>query len=214
MIVVEEHCQAGTEGIGTNCGALCKLLLNQQAWCWGQDIRRADGNLLLAFGLQRCRADRPGRGSSRYALEWMGKAHVILWGHGVFFGVAGVGGLYLPRFSAVPWRTAYADLPASCWAAEDLYDLHAARMPVERRSTSYMLRCLLRWIAGYESWVLGSYGLPYRRLSLAGWHRPQVPPERVPGLWRRLAAHASRCIAESLPAERQNSACYPQQHRV
>ena len=44
-----------------------KLLLDQQCWCWGQDIRHPEGNLLLTHGFVRERHDTE-KDLSRYTL--------------------------------------------------------------------------------------------------------------------------------------------------
>ena len=45
-----------------------KLLLDQQCWCWGQDIRHPDGNLLLTHGFVRERHESD-KDLSRYRIE-------------------------------------------------------------------------------------------------------------------------------------------------
>ncbi|MBL8797179.1 MAG: hypothetical protein JNM56_24975 [Planctomycetia bacterium] len=111
-------------------------------------------------------------------------------------------------------RTGWADLPPISWTAEELHDLHVVRQPAERQAATYLLRCLLRWIARYETWVIAKHGLAYRRRSLAGWHRPQVLPEEMPGRWLRLAAQAARCFPGRLDAETRKNACRQAQHSV
>ena len=41
-------------------------LLNQQCWFWGQDVRRAEGNLLLELGFQRQRPPEEQQGCTQY----------------------------------------------------------------------------------------------------------------------------------------------------
>lgn len=36
-----------------------EALLEQQMWCWGGDVRRQEGNLLLAYGCERRSAPNP-----------------------------------------------------------------------------------------------------------------------------------------------------------
>ena len=62
------------------------LLLDQQLWCWGQDIRRVDGNALLAYGFTRHRPPEGEHGSPAYEWRGSGRSRVILWGFGFFYG--------------------------------------------------------------------------------------------------------------------------------
>lgn len=57
-------------------------LMHQQCWCWGQDVRRPEGNLLLENGFERTRAPEDVSGSFRYWLERNG-TRLALWGFGV-----------------------------------------------------------------------------------------------------------------------------------
>ena len=73
-------------------GALNKVrkigttLLDQQLWCWGQDIRRAEGNALLAYRFTKHRAPEGKPGSTAYEWRGSGRSRVILWGFGLFYG--------------------------------------------------------------------------------------------------------------------------------
>lgn len=59
------------------------ILLDQQLWCFGCDIRRTAGNLLLEYGFERKRPPISQKGSSCYSLNWQGK-QILLWGFGIF----------------------------------------------------------------------------------------------------------------------------------
>jgi hypothetical protein len=43
--------------------------MNARWWCWGQDIRRPEGNLLLASGFERHRPPPDVAGNRRYVLR-------------------------------------------------------------------------------------------------------------------------------------------------
>lgn len=47
-------------------------LFDQQLWCWGQVIRRPEGNLLLAYGMTRQRLPETIKGSSLYRYRLLG----------------------------------------------------------------------------------------------------------------------------------------------
>ncbi len=61
------------------------VLLNQQIWCWGQDIRHREGNLLLAYGFRRHRPPANTHGSSCYELQVNEQTAIRLWGFGFFY---------------------------------------------------------------------------------------------------------------------------------
>jgi hypothetical protein len=48
-----------------------RTLLHQQCWLWGQDIRRAEGNLLLEYGFERKRPPEGANACSQYSLQLM-----------------------------------------------------------------------------------------------------------------------------------------------
>ena len=56
-------------------------LLAQQCWCWGRDVKRAEGNLLLEYGFTRKRAPQNEPDATNYTLR-CGSATLRLWGFG------------------------------------------------------------------------------------------------------------------------------------
>lgn len=86
-------------------------LTAQQLWCWGQDIERRDGNLLVQYGMTQQRYTGRDERSTCYRLD-DGQTAICLWGFGLFFGLRDVGGLYLGRFDFRPqWTECF---PAPC----------------------------------------------------------------------------------------------------
>jgi hypothetical protein len=149
------------------------VLLNQQCWLWGQDVRRAKGNLLLAHGFERLRADDGSSASSQYTLSrGLGRC-VRLWGFGLFYGDAAEG-VYLNRFEFLPRTVA---LDSDRWhGASELQGLDVA-------GDTLLLQGAVRWVAEYERWVLGQYGLAYRQACLLGWKKRPVLCEALPAAW-------------------------------
>ena len=74
------------------------MLFDQQLWCWGQDIRRAEGNALLAYGFTKHRPPEGKHGSTAYEWRSSGRNRVVLWGFGFFYGDGDRGGLFLQRY--------------------------------------------------------------------------------------------------------------------
>ena len=66
-------------------------LMEQQLWCWGRDVERVEGNLLMEFGFERHRECEIDPQSTCYRLD-CDELHVCLWGFGMFFGRRDLGG--------------------------------------------------------------------------------------------------------------------------
>jgi hypothetical protein len=168
-------------------------------WCWGWDIRRRAGNVLLQYGFRRWRPPEGTLGSTAYQFDSLPSRQLVLWGFGLFYGDGAEGGLYLKRYAFAPLWCPYPDLRAALWRPEDLPEFQAPRTPHERNSVQRLLSAALRWTAGYESWVLATLGPDYRRECLAGWDKAVAEAETVPGHWLRLAETCAALLAsESL----------------
>ena len=163
-------------------------LMHQQCWCWGQDVRRPEGNLLLEYGFARTRPPEGVSGSSRYTLHQDG-AHLALWGFGAGYAVEGCGGIYVNRYCFVPrWLADHAALDP-VWHADQLASLRRPLTRREIRRSRRLLRSLIRWIASYERWVESACGPGYRPRTLSSWRRTSIPPDRQALEWELLARH-------------------------
>jgi hypothetical protein len=164
------------------------LLLHQQCWCWGQDIRRPQGNLLLEYGFSRSRPPEGMSGCSRYC--YRDEASILyLWGFGVAFGCVEGHAIVLNRYSFAPrWYHSTASLER-VWNADQLSETRPPAFKRQRNYARRQLRTLLRCIARYEAWVLESRGIDYRRSCLREWHRPAILPGRMPREWQQLSWH-------------------------
>ena len=171
------------------------LLFDQQEWCWGQDVRRPEGNLLIRAGCERLPPPAGLRESSRYRLSWSAACRFYLHGHGVFVGDDLRGGIWLRRFDYRPQWTTASELPPDVWNPDGIADLHPPDQPGEMDGTLVLLSRLLNWIVHYEQDVLDHLGVAYRERCLAGFRRPQpVPPERIVELWQAVSAAAGAVL--------------------
>ncbi len=163
-------------------------LLTQQCWYWGCDVRRPEGNLLLAMGFARTRPPEGVEGSTLYTLEPAPGAQVILWSFGIFFGHAGAGGLFLDRFRFEPLLTNQTTLPPEIWRSEQLPALSRA-VDADRAHLTALLGDLVRWVVAYEQTVLAVQGLAYREACLAQWSRQKLglPADAMVSAWQNLA---------------------------
>lgn len=161
-------------------------LMSQQVWCWGRDVERTEGNLLMQFGFERYRESETADGSTCYRLD-QEELHVCLWGFGMFFGSRELGGLYLKRFDFIPvWGPVESVSLGVHWPDE---------LPVfaRPRGQSQWLRARklwkrsLRWIAEYETWIRKTAGIHYRRHCVGTWLQPFVRAEKKAAAWRFLS---------------------------
>jgi hypothetical protein len=155
-------------------------LLHQQCWCWGEDIRRPEGNLLLARGLGRVRGLR----NSRYTQTTGGEA-VTLWGFGAAYGVEGLGGVFIERFTL---RLRLGPVrPPDGWSAAELVGYSAPRSAEELARAADLFRRFAVWVADYERWVAETMPRGYRQAMLDRWDHPAVPATEMERAWRQIS---------------------------
>lgn len=167
-------------------------LLHQQCWCWGQDVKRRCGNLLLAYGLERVRPPNGVDASSRYQLRLDARRFITLWGFGAVATDLTRGTLYLNRFEFRPTLLANRIVDRPIHAPSEL---PSGRLPASRSeldSASRLAVQFCQFVSAYESWVAESLGLEYRRASLAGFSGLKIAAESITTSWNTLAKRLSR----------------------
>lgn len=165
------------------------VLLNQQCWCWGRDIRYAAGNLLLRYGFERYRVPEGKQGSSVYTAELAAGCAVVVWGWGLWWSDGGAQSVYLPRQTLRPSLMNVSSPPSSVWSLADLPPCHAPRSCQDWRRVRELLHTNALWISRYESWVIEAVGLPYRAECVAGWRKTRIAAEQMTQHWQELASH-------------------------
>ncbi len=162
-------------------------LLDQQLWCWGQDVRRPEGNLLLAYGFTRHRCFEAKRSS--YILAPTPECQIALWGFGMFYGEVQMGGVFLKRYEFRPKLTAAPHLPSHCISQAEAPTTRKPRTPDETAQICSLSAAALRWISQYEQWVAQNVGLNYRQHCINTWHRSKrsIVAEAVATTWHQLA---------------------------
>lgn len=163
------------------------ILFDQQMWCWGQDVRRPEGNALLLYGLARDTPPAESRLGSVYHLSPEAGSRLILTGFGVFYGRAGLGSLYLARQRFAPCLLRRAALPNPCWKVHAVPPHRPPQTEREHARARLLMGQTLSWIANYEEWVSREIGSEYRGKCVAGWFKQTFPAESMAGEWRRLA---------------------------
>ena len=178
-------------------------LLNQQLWCWGQDVLFAGGNLLVRHRFQRTARPADQLGSSIYRLELGGNRRIVLRGFGVFIGDDRRGGMFLKRFEFSPWITPSTDLRTLAWQASDLPLLNRPACDQELANCRQLLAALIDWTCDYERWVRQVAGAPYRRQVIATWktmRRGRVTQSHMMSrTWRSLQSTLLGAVKQTSP---------------
>ena len=174
-------------------------LLNQQCWLWGQDVRRAEGNLLLELGFARQRPPEGEQGCTQYTRAGAG-TELRVWGFGFYFH-DGYSGLYLNRYAFAPQRVT---LCKAVWTAGDV--------PCDTAEAEHAtVAAAVRAVAALEQELLHAAGLAYRARCLHGWSRRALPPAELAPAWLALAseveAHAQRAYSRCGTGHAQNGPC-------
>ena len=174
-------------------------LLEQQFWCWGRDITRPEGNVLLDLGMCRHRAPNLKQGCSQYTGGGADNATVILWGFGLIYSVPEVGNLFLRRYKFSPLLV--ERLPPS--PIHDVSDLIGCIRPWSRdcwRVVRLLVRGAASWIAHHEHWVAENLGVAYRESALKVRGKPAVvSAKEMASSWEWLAKRANRLHADGDP---------------
>ncbi|MDG2382245.1 MAG: hypothetical protein P8N76_11290 [Pirellulaceae bacterium] len=179
-------------------------LLSQQAWCWGRDILRPEGNWLLEIGFDRIEppADRK-ECSSVYSRELPRGRCVVLRGFGAFYGDCRRGGVFLPRYEFRPRYTKHATLERPPWSDADLPKLN---WPTESQRTccASLTLDLIDWIRTYETNIVEFLGIEYRRSTLDKWDNGKrtIPAEEMARAWRVLGVAIAEDVRALIPRYR------------
>ncbi|MCP4889395.1 MAG: hypothetical protein GY904_22625 [Planctomycetaceae bacterium] len=166
-------------------------LLSQQIWCWGQDIKRTEGNWLLEIGFRRTTPPTQHENcASVYRLELPSGQRIVLRGFGVFFGDDRHGGIFVERFGFSPQLSRCSHLVVDPWSSEDLPPMRRPRDPSETIACRMLLLSLIDWIIDYEFTLRSRLGHAYRINSLQRWNNGKhycLASEHVMSAWRQLS---------------------------
>ena len=164
-------------------------LMEQQLWCWGRDVERPEGNLLMAFGFDRHRDCEFDPQSTCYRLD-RDELHVSLWGFGMFFGRRDLGGLYVNRFDFRPGWAPIESLAEGIHWPEELPAFARPKGRSQWQRARALWSSLLCWIGDYEAWVQEAGGRSYRDETVETWLRPFVRADKMSAAWQFLSSQA------------------------
>lgn len=166
-------------------------LFDQQLWCWGRDIARPAGNVLLQLGMCRHRCSDPKVGSTLYIASPDKDAALWLWGFGLLYRRRDLGCVFLRRHG-FDLRLVGNPPERPVHRVEEVGPL-VRQMGAEKIAAEALLRDAALWIAGYEHWVAENLGIDYRRAVLkAREKRPTVPAQEMAASWERVAKKSFR----------------------
>lgn len=145
-----------------------EALIEQQMWCWGCDVRRKEGNLLLTYGFAR-RPSPQTRWHSAYTRAAQSGYFLTLWGWGLWIAAPDIGSLFLGRSGFRLGYTPQTDLYPQAWQPDQLPPLHEPRDPQEQHNALTLLGEALDRIAAYEAWLTTQLPIDYRTQTIAAW---------------------------------------------
>ncbi len=162
-------------------------LMNDQCWCWGQDVLYPRGNLLIRYGLERIEGRGPGGRSVGYTCSINNRGGVWLRGAGVFYSRGSGAGVFLGRYDVRPRVIAGDDPPLEQWSEQGLGAFPFAVASDE----GFEAACLLvpevcAWIADYEHWITETVGVEHREQCLQRWPKRETPAGEFAQRWRAL----------------------------
>ncbi len=166
-------------------------LMNQQCWCWGCDIRRPQGNLLLAFGFERLRPPEGVEGSSCYRIGLRSGHEVSLWGFGAIISNE-VSAVHVGRFEFNPQICMALGKTQSCWGPSDLPAMRRPSSSDELTFAGTLSSELLTFIGDYESWVAETVGIRYRQQTVEKFKDATCTALEANLHWPRLAKQIAR----------------------
>lgn len=148
--------------------------LTQQMVFWGQDVRHAEGNMLLEFGLKR-NPSQGLKGTSCYTSSWENGLIELHGAVASWSPPTGQTGCIFNRNQAVIalWNSTRPPVPGKQMGSTG---------NAEARWLAF--HPLMRWLVNYESWVLKTHGLEWRQ---SGWRNLKRLPKGKPWLPPHLA---------------------------
>lgn len=160
-------------------------LLDLQLWCWGMDIRAA-GNLLLQAGARKTPCPRPHPCGSRYEWGWE-ESTLVLWGHGISFGNARNGRLFLRRSGFAPLLANDPRRTDFGWSIDELPELKVAAAE-DRPQLHALLTLMIAAIIELESRLTAVSPTHHRQLVITSWKkRGSNTPMHLVTAWQKAS---------------------------
>ncbi len=162
-------------------------LMNDQCWCWGQDVLYPRGNLLIRYGLERTGVPGPGGRTAGYTRSIDDGGIVCLRGSGVLYAPGSGAGIVLGRFDVRPRLATGDDPPVERWIEKGFAAFPFA-VASERgiETARRLVPELCAWIADYEHWIAETAGVEHREACLQRWPKRSTPAGEFAQRWSAL----------------------------
>lgn len=160
--------------------------LDQQFWCFGQDILQPPRNALVEMGFTRHASPRHRKEGSCYVVTTREGVTIALWGFGVFYADRILGkAMLLTRDDIRPKVVDQLQTPVGVWDPQDLP--HREARESESAVVSSLMADLLNWFGKYEFWIIANRPAGHRENILLEWKKEAVPACRTSESWRFIA---------------------------
>lgn len=160
--------------------------LDQQFWCFGQDILQQPRNALLELGFSKHRPLKDRKDGSCYTVTSRTGVNIVLWGFGMFYSDQRLGdAILLVRDDIRPWMVEQMQTPVGVWDPLEI-PRHRVRGS-EVAGARELLADLLKWLAQYEAWIADHRTPGHRERTLREWKRVVVPALESAEQWQHLA---------------------------
>ena len=163
-----------------------EILLHQQLWFFGNDIKIPNKNLLVNYGFKPFRPPNQISGSTNYIYR-AGDATLVLWGFGVFFSEGNDKGIYIGRYNFYPMLIKDEPINFPIWAASHLPEMKFPKSVEEWEYSFRLISEFFEWIASYELWANWIMGSSYRESYLKGWDQSIVSGDEMSWAWNKVA---------------------------
>jgi hypothetical protein len=134
-------------------------LLEVQMWCFGCDVRSAQGNLLMQYGFRRVASPEP-----RFHSAYEHENGLKLWSWGMWMCQNG-GSLYVPRQRFELFYTPCVVTPR-IWQPNDLPETLTVPAPLGNHPVRLLLGALCDAVCAYETWLCETLGSAYRQRAI------------------------------------------------
>lgn len=176
-----------------------EALLDQQMCCWGCDVRRAEGNLLLAYGFEKRPSPNP-RFHSAYTLPVCATCALTVWGWGLWVADSDHGSVFMSR-SRFQFAYTTTAVFAPCASQANDLPLFPNSSDADKSSVYALMAQACRLAASYEAWLLEHVGVDYREMVNAAWperrrQKGGIPAGSMARAWLDLAQHFGNSLTQ------------------
>ena len=179
--------------ISNHAQQTARMLIDQQMWCWGCDVRWTHGNFLLLYGAQKRPSPNP-RFHSAYSFRIGEEIVLNLWGWGLWIASPHRGSLFVARSRFHVCYMRDTTLMPDAWCRRDLPLKKLEPADDDLANARNLLGAALHWTGTYEAWLNEQVPHDYRERVLAQWPRRRqnrggIPAAEMAENWFGLSKH-------------------------